>query len=277
MRSFRAAAAALLAAAVASLLWVGGAPGGAAPGQAKQRITARAFVALDATTGRVLTARRADVRLPIASLTKVMTGLLVIERGRLHDRITVPTVATLVEPSKEYLVAGRRYKRLTLLWSALLASANDSATALAWDAGDGSLQRFYDLMNERARQLGMTATTYASASGLEDRRNLSTALDQALLAREALRNGLFARIVSTERHWTRWAAPTVAKEWVNHNRMLTTYPGTYGVKTGWTTRAGGCLAVAVRRGDRHVVAVVLGSKGIWHDMPLVLRRAFAAE
>jgi D-alanyl-D-alanine carboxypeptidase len=59
--------------------------------------------------------------------------------------------------------------------------------------------------------------------------------------------------------------------------MLTTYPGTYGVKTGWTTRAGGCLAVAVRRGDRHVIAVVLGSKGIWHDMPLVLQRAFGAE
>jgi D-alanyl-D-alanine carboxypeptidase len=192
MRSFRAAAAVLLAAGVASLLWAGSAPGGAAPGQAKQRITARAFVALDAATGRVLTARRAGVQLPIASLTKIMTGLLVIERGHLHDKIAVPTAATLVEPSKEYLVAGRQYKRLTLLWSALLASANDSATALAWDAGGGSLQRFYDLMNERARQLGMTATTYASASGLEDRRNRSTALDQALLARAALRNGLCA-------------------------------------------------------------------------------------
>jgi D-alanyl-D-alanine carboxypeptidase/D-alanyl-D-alanine carboxypeptidase (penicillin-binding protein 5/6) len=270
MPSVRAAAVVLVVA--ASLLWAGATPAGKAP--AKPRITARAYVAVDAATGRVLAARRAEAQLPIASLTKIMTGLLVIERGRLHERISVPYAATLVEPSKEYLVPGRRYKRLTLLWSALLASANDSATALAWDAGGGSLHRFYDLMNERARRLGMTATTYASASGLEDRRNVSTALDQARLARAALRNPLFARIVGSERHWTRWAAPTVAKEWVNHNRMLSTYPGTYGVKTGWTTRAGGCLAVAVRRGGRDVVAVVLGSKGIWHDMPLVLERAF---
>lgn len=270
MRSVRAAA--LLLAAVLSLALPAAVAAGKAP--AKPRISARAYVALDAATGTVLAARRADRRLPIASLTKMMTGLLVIERGHLHERIVVPRLATLVEPSKEDLVAGRRYRRLTLLWSALLASANDSATALAWDAGGGSLQRFYDLMNERARRLGMRATTYASASGLDDRRNLSTAFDQALLAREALRNPLFARIVATERHWTRWAAPTVAKEWVNHNRMLSTYPGTYGIKTGWTSRAGGCLAVAVRRGDRQVIAVVLGSKNIWLDMPLVLAQAF---
>jgi D-alanyl-D-alanine carboxypeptidase len=269
MRGFRAAAALLVA---ATLLWADAAAARQAP--PAPRITARAFVAIDAASGRVLVERRARARLPIASLTKVMTALLVIERGRLHEKVSVPQVATLVEPSKDDLVAGRRYRRLTLLWSALLASANDSAVALAWDAGGGSLQRFYDLMNARARELGLASTTYASASGLEDRRNLSTALDQALLARAALRNPLFARIVATERRVTRWAAPTVAKEWVNHNRMLTTYPGTYGVKTGWTTRAGGCLAVAVRRDGRDVIAVVLGSKGIWHDMPLVLERAF---
>jgi D-alanyl-D-alanine carboxypeptidase len=271
MRGARVAAAAL---AGVALLVAGAAPAGDAAGS--PRITAKAFVALDAETGRMLVGRRAGKRLPIASLTKIMTGLLVIERGDLHARVDVPTLATLVEPSKEYLVAGRRYKRITLLWSSLLASANDSATALAWDAGGGSLQRFYDAMNERAARLGMRSTRYASASGLEDAANVSTALDQAVLAREALRNPLFARIVSTQRHWTRWAAPTLAKEWVNHNRMLATYPGTYGVKTGWTTRAGGCLAVAVRRGGRSVIAVVLGSKGIWHDMPLVLARAFRA-
>jgi D-alanyl-D-alanine carboxypeptidase len=273
MRRVTAAAAAF--AVGASLLWAGAAPVAGAPAK-KPRITAKAFVAVDAANGRVLVARRARTQLPIASLTKMMTGLLVIERGHLQERVSVPMLATRVEPSKEYLVAGRRYRRLTLLWSALLASANDSATALAWDAGGGSLPRFYDEMNRRAQGLGMTATTYASASGLEDERNVSTARDQAILARAALQNPLFAKIVATQRHWTRWAAPTVAKEWVNHNRMLATYPGTYGVKTGWTTRAGGCLAVAVRRGDRAVIAVVLGSKGIWHDMPLVLERAFRA-
>lgn len=271
-----------LRAAVAVLAVVAALAAGALPSPAaahdqgkRPQPTARAFVAVDAATGQVLAARNAHRPLPIASLTKVMTALLVIERGSLAARVRVPRLATRVEPSREGLVAGRRYERLTLLWSALLASANDSAVALAWDAGDGSLERFYAAMNERARALGMRGTVYASASGLEDETNRSSAYDQALLAREALRNDLFARIVRTQRHFTRWAAPTYAKEWLNHNRMLSTYPGTYGVKTGWTTRAGGCLTVAVRRGEHSVIAVVLGSKRIWHDAPIVVERAFA--
>ena len=115
---------------------------------------------------------------------------------------------------------GRSYLRETLLWSALLVSSNDSATALAIDAGGGSLANFYALANAKARALGMTSTTYASPSGLDDVRNLSTALDQAVLARAALQNPTFAQIVATRTHWTKWAAPTRAKLWVNHNKML---------------------------------------------------------
>ena len=211
-------------------------------------VLAKSFVAIDASTGRVLAARGATTRRPIASLTKVMTALTVIERGNLGGRVTVTPAATNVEPYNEGLVAGRAYTRETLLWSALLASSNDSATALAIDAGGGSLSAFYALANARARALGMSSTTYASASGLDDVRNLSTALDQAMLARAALQNPTFAKFVSTRTKWTKWAAPTRAKLWVNHNKMLGTTPGTYGVKTGWTTRAGGCLVVAVRRG-----------------------------
>lgn len=277
MRSSAAAVSALVLALVAVALAAAALSArAAAHDQARTpRPTARAFIAIDAATGQVLAAKNAHRSLPIASLTKVMTALLVIERGSLGERVRVPRLATRVEPSKEGLVAGRRYKRLTLLWSALLASANDSAVALAWDAGGGSLARFYAAMNERARSLGMRETVYASASGLEDAANRSTAYDQALLARAALRIELFARIVRTQRYFTRWAAPTYAKEWLNHNRMLSTYPGTYGVKTGWTTRAGGCLTVAVRRGGRSVIAVVLNSKSIWADAPLVVERAFA--
>ena len=203
-----------------------------------------------------------------------MTGLTVIERGDLRRRVVVTPAATSVEPYREGLVAGRAYTRETLLWSALLASGNDSATALAIDAGGGSLVGFYALANRKARALGMTSTTYASASGLDDVRNLSTALDQAVLARAALQNPLFAKIVSTRTHWTKWSAPTRAKLWVNHNKMLGTTPGTYGVKTGWTTRAGGCLVVAVRRGDRSVIGVVLASPSIWSDMTALLDVAF---
>ena len=253
-------------------------PGAAVPasstGVAPAKVLAPSFAAVDATTGTVLAARGSNVRRPIASLTKVMTALAVIERGNLEGRIVVTRAATEVEPYKEGLIAGRAYKRETLLWSALLASSNDSATALAIDAGGGSLAGFYALANEKARALGMTSTTYASASVLDDVRNLSTALDQAVLARAALQNPTFARIVATRTHWTKWAAPTRAKLWVNHNKMLGTTPGTYGVKTGWTSRAGGCLIVAVRRGNRSVIGVVLDSPSIWSDMAALLDVAF---
>ena len=187
----------------------------------------------------------------------------------------VTPAAVNVEDYREGLVAGRSYRRMTLLRSALMVSGNDSATALAIDGGGGSLERFYALMNTKARALGLTDTTYASASGLDDVRNLSTALDQARLARAALRNPTFAKIVGTKRFVTRWAAPTYAKVWVNHNKMLGAAPGTYGVKTGWTTRAGGCLIVAQRRGGRAVIGVVLDSWSIWSDMQALLDHAFA--
>lgn len=238
------------------------------------KVLAPSFAAVDAASGRMLAARGESVRRPIASLTKMMTALTVIERGNLHGRVVVTRAATQVEPYVEGLVPGRSYRRETLLWSTLLASSNDSATALAIDAGGGSLAGFYARANEKARALGMTSTTYASASGLDDVRNLSTALDQAVLARAALQNPTFSRIVATRTHWTKWSAPTRAKLWVNHNKMLGTTPGAYGVKTGWTSRAGGCLIAAVRRGDRAVIGVVLDSPSIWSDMAALLDAAF---
>jgi D-alanyl-D-alanine carboxypeptidase len=229
---------------------------------------------MDADTGEVLIARRDRQRRPIASLTKVMTALLVIERGELNRKARVPPQAVSVEPNKEGLGRGRWYTRRLLLYSALLVSANDSAVTLAYDAGGGSMARFYKEMNARARELGMTDTHYASASGLEDDVNVSSARDQAILAREALENQLFAQIVRTPRRVVDWPPPTHKKEWRNHNRMLTSYPGTYGVKTGFTTTAGGCLAVAVRRDGHEIIAVILDSRRIWVDMPRLVDAAF---
>ena len=238
-------------------------------------IAAPSYVAIDAATGRVIMGRNAYVRRPIASLTKVMTGLLVIERGQLSRRVRVTRRAVAVEPYREGLVVGAGYQRRALLWSSLLASSNDAATALAIDGGGGSLGRFYAAMNDKARALGMRRTVYASASGLDDTRNLSTAVDQARLARSALGVPLFATIVSTRAHRSPWPVPPHTKRWVNHNRMLGWAPGTYGVKTGWTRRAGGCLIVAQQRGGRRVIAVLLGSPSIWSDIATLLDRAFA--
>jgi D-alanyl-D-alanine carboxypeptidase len=243
----------------------------------KPKLWSAAYIAIDADTGEVL-ARKHDRRaLPIASLTKVMTALLVIEAGELDRKIRVPRKATLVEPNREGLLSGRWYPRRLLLYSALLESANDSAEALAYGAARGDIANFYARMNERADELGMTDTVYHSASGLEDETNLSSARDQAILARDALENRTFARIVRTRRKVVDWPPPTYAKEWINHNRLLASYEGTYGVKTGYTRKAGACLLAAARRDGHSVIAVVLDSRNIWRDMPILLDEAFERQ
>ena len=239
-----------------------------------RRLSARAFVAVDADTGEVLLAYRETRRRPIASLTKVMTGLLVAEAGELEREVLVMPWSTRVEPNRDGLIAGHRYPRRTLLFSAMLASNNDAAEALGVDLG-GTAGNFYNAMNLRAEELGLTSTRYASASGLEDVRNTSTALDQALLLRAALGDATFARVSGTWRVRVPWEPPTHAKVYENHNKMLRTYEGTYAGKTGWTTRAKGCLAVAVERDGHRIVAVVLGADDIWRDMPVLVDTALA--
>jgi D-alanyl-D-alanine carboxypeptidase len=238
-------------------------------------LSAPSFVAVDAGSGTVLLARGEHVRRPIASLTKMMTGLLSIETGPLWENVRVPKAATRVEPNLDGFKAGRWYSRELLLYSALLESNNDAAATLGYDLGGGSIERFYAKENARAIDLGMNETRYASASGLNDDTNLSTAYDQAILAIFALQNRAFARIVGTAERSFDWPPPTYRKDYANHNRMLGSYAGTYGVKTGFTSKAGGCLAVAVRRGGRSVVAIVLGSRNVWKDMPKLVDRAFA--
>jgi len=240
-------------------------------------LTAESYLSVDLADGSVIFGRRPHQRRPIASLTKIMTGVLTAEAGGLDRRVRVPAAATKVEPNKDDLRAGGRYTRGLLLNSALMISANDSAYALGYDLGGGEMGRFYDLMNGAAADLGMGDTHYASANGLDDVRNRSSANDQAVVAWYALGDPTFRKIVGTKLKRVPWAAPVHLKEYRNHNRMLFGYRGTYGVKTGFTTKAGACLVVAVRRGNRNVLGVLLGSKNIWTDMPRLidasLRRA----
>jgi serine-type D-Ala-D-Ala carboxypeptidase (penicillin-binding protein 5/6) len=248
-------------------------PAAVISGGFRPHLTAQAYIAMDLHTGRVLIAYHPRQMRPIASLTKIMTGLLVAEEGQLWRMVWVPPAAALLEPSRDDLIAGKHYSRALLLYSTMMVSANDSAYTLGADSGGGSLTRFYDTMNATAAALGMTDTHYASANGLDDTTNLSTALDQAILARYALTDPLLARIVATRTFYVPWARPVRVKEYLNHNRMLQWYPGTYGVKTGYTNAAGGCLVVSVRRNGRDVLGVVLGSNNIWLDMPRLLTAA----
>ena len=237
-------------------------------------LAAGSYVALDVEKNQIVLAYDDTQRRPIASLTKMMTGLLVSEAGNLAHMVTVSETAATVEPNKDGLIIGNRYPRGVLLYSALLGSNNDAAAALGEDLGGGDYGRYYRQMNRRGKQLGLTGTQYASSSGLNDATNLSTARDQAILLARALENPTFARAVRTWRHTVRWNDTGGKRTYENHNKMLQTFAGTIGGKTGFTTLAGGCLAVAVRRGGRTIVGVVLGSNDIWGDMPKLITAAF---
>ncbi len=237
-------------------------------------LAAGSYVALDVEKNQIVLAYDDTQRRPVASLTKMMTGLLVAEAGNLAHMVTVSETAAGVEPNKDGLIIGNRYPRGVLLYSALLGSNNDAAAALGEDLGEGNYGRYYRQMNRRGKQLGLTGTQYASSSGLNDATNLSTARDQAILLARALENPTFARAVRTWRHTVRWNDTGGKRTYENHNKMLQTFAGTIGGKTGFTTLAGGCLAVAVRRGDRTIIGVVLGTKDIWGDMPRLINAAF---
>ena len=248
--------------------------GGAKAMANQPSLGAMSWVALDVDNNKILLAHNETDTRPIASLTKMMTGLLTSEAGNLWHPVTVSATAADVEPNKDGLIIGNRYPRGILLYSALLGSNNDAAAALGEDLGKGSYQRYYRMMNARARQLGLTDTHYASSSGLNDATNWSTARDQAILLARALGNPTFAQAVGTWHHTVRWPDTGKMKMYENHNKMLESFPGTIGGKTGFTTLAGGCLAVAVKRGGRTIVAVLLHTNDIWADMPRLVDAAF---
>lgn len=224
-------------------------------------VAAGAVVLADLDTGRILWALDARERRPIASITKIMTALIVIQRTDPWDVVTVSANATVPGPSgvsELGLVSGEQISIGDLLYALLLQSANDAAVALAEHVA-GSVEEFVDEMNAEARRLHLSDTRFASPNGLDDT-GYSSARDLAVLTREAFESPLFASIVRTKFH--RIPSPSgKARIIQNRNVMLWLYQGALGVKTGFTTPAGFCVVAAAAREDLRLVAVVLGEPG----------------
>ena len=251
--------------------------GGAASGVPRAKgpnVRAPAAIVIDAATGHVLYAKREHMRRPIASTTKIMTALVAMERLRPNDIVVVTREATKVQPSKEYLKKGERVPAWKLYYGLLLASANDTAVALAVAAG-GTRVDFLKLMNEKARALGLRHTHFRSASGLIDEGNYSTVHDLAVLTRHALRNRRFNAIVGTKEKRVWWRPPTHAKLYENHNKLLWRYRGADGVKTGWTRAAGPCLVASATRNGIRLITVVLDSPDMYRDTVRLLNYGFS--
>ncbi len=222
----------------------------------RRPLAARAAIVVDARTGRVLWTLRPHRRLPIASTTKIMTALLALERLRPDTLVRVPPAATRVPLVREGLRPRERVLAWKLFDGLLLYSGNDDAMALAI-ATAGSRRAFLAQMNDRARELGLVDTRFASVSGVIDQDNYSSAWDLAALARVALRDPRFRQVVRKRIVHVPWSAPTFEKVYVNKNPLLGAYRGADGVKTGWTRLAGHCLVASATRKGRTIIAVVL--------------------
>jgi D-alanyl-D-alanine carboxypeptidase (penicillin-binding protein 5/6) len=208
----------------------------------------------DGETGQVLAEYHQRARVPIASLTKLMTVLLTVERTKPTDVVTVAPAAAAVGESSIDLHPGDRLTVRELLEGALIQSANDAADALAYYVGNGSEVRFVAMMNIRARQLGLSDTHYARPDGLDAPGHVSSARDVTKLARLLMRRPIVRSIVRMQR-------ATIAGGRVLHtwNDLLTTFPGVFGVKTGHTKAAGWNEVASVDRGGAVVYGTILGA------------------
>jgi D-alanyl-D-alanine carboxypeptidase (penicillin-binding protein 5/6) len=225
-------------------------------------IAARAALLADLDNGTVLFDKEATTPRPVASLTKIMTALVVLTRSSLDDLVRVDPAAVFARrdfgaSSILGLRAGERIRVRDLLYGLLLGSANDAAEALAIHVS-GSVGAFVELMNRRARALGMRDTSFASPHGLDDR-GRSTAADLLVLLRAAHANPIFERIVATR--FRTIASPAGRPRRIqNRNAMLWLYDDAVGTKTGLTAGAGPCVAVVAERDGRRLVAIVLGAE-----------------
>ncbi len=227
----------------------------AAPAQAAPPgVTARAYVVENAATGEVLAGRAARRSVPIASITKLMTVLVTLERAKPTDVVTVTAAAASVGESSIRLRVGERLSVRELVEAALIQSANDAADALADHVGGGNRAVFVALMNRRARELGLRETHFVRPDGLDAFGHVSSARDVTLLARVLMHRPLVRAIV--RRSTARISGGRTLHTW---NDLLATFPSLLGVKTGHTSAAGWCQVAAVQGRGYTIYATLLGS------------------
>ncbi|MDO3376634.1 D-alanyl-D-alanine carboxypeptidase family protein [Geoalkalibacter halelectricus] len=219
---------------------------------------------------------QADKRLPPASLTKVMTALVVLERADLDEVVTVSAAAAAELGSRLQMQAGDRLRLGDLLAAVLIRSANDGAHALAEHVA-GSQAEFVRLMNQHAAELGLADTRFQNASGWDHPQHYSTALDLARLTEYAMGHEEFRRLVAVEEMQVRSLDGESSWEIRNSNRLLGFYEGLQGVKTGFTNRAGPCLISMAERDGKQVLVVLLNSPKRWDETPAILDWVFGLD
>ncbi|NLG84230.1 MAG: D-alanyl-D-alanine carboxypeptidase [Firmicutes bacterium] len=238
-------------------------------------VSAASAVLLEATTGTILYAKNEHVRRAPASTTKIVTALIALERGDLRSLVTVGPRAGWTPGSSVGLRPGDRLSLGELLQGLMLSSGNDAGVAIAEHVAR-SEEEFVRLMNLRAREFGAFNTNFRNPHGLPALGHYTTAFDLALITRYALRHPTFARLVRTREEELQWAVGERRLPLTNTNRLLWSFAGADGVKTGTTSEAGHCLVASATRDGRQLIAVVLRSADRWHDAATLLAYGFEA-
>lgn len=233
--------------------------------------TARSYVML--SQGQMRWAHDPDRRLPMASLTKMMTAMLVLKKGGLDGVVEVSRAAADETGSRLGIRQGEKYRARDLLTAMLVKSANDACHALADYAG-GDEKNFVRMMNGEASVLGLSNTRFTNACGHDNRAHYTTARDLAALATAALKYPVFSELVQIERARITTASGSRAFNFRNHNKLLGRYSGVMGVKTGYTRRAGQCIVLLAEKYNTKVLLVILHDPEILEDASAMLDTAF---
>ena len=236
-------------------------------------VNAASAVVMNADTNEVVFSVSAHERRSMASTTKIMTALIALESGRIQETVRITPEMTGADGTSIGLKTDYEVRLLDLLYGLMLESGNDAADAIAVYLA-GSREDFAALMNRKAAEIGMKDTNFVTPSGLDDEKHYTTAYDMALLASYAVKNPAFREICSTKYKTVSFVKPDINATFSNHNRLLSSYPGAIGIKTGFTKKSGRCLVSAAERDGVCFVCVTLNDGDDWNDHRKMLDYAF---
>ncbi len=227
-------------------------------------LSAKSAILINAQTNEVIYEKNAYEQRGMASTTKIMTALIALEEGDLNRSITVKDEDVRIEGTSIGLKDGDKITLETLVTGMLLESGNDAANVTATAIG-GTREKFVSLMNKKAKSMGMKNTCFKNPSGLTEEGHYSTAFDMALLGSYAVKNEQFRSICSQSSVRVSYGNPEYQRTFKNHNKLLNSCDGVFGIKTGFTKASGRCLVSAAERNGVTLVAVTLSAPDDWRD------------
>lgn len=230
-------------------------------------VSAKSALLYEPTNDTVLYSKNPHKRMGMASTTKIMSAVCALENSDPEKIVEIDERAVGIEGSSIYLEKGEQFKMLDLIYALMLQSANDAAVAISYEIA-GGVDEFAALMNEKACELGLSDTHFTNPHGLDDKEHYTTAYDLAKITAYALENPIFKEIVSTYKYEIQ--SSLKSRILVNHNKLLNSYDGAIGVKTGFTKKSGRSLVGASERDGIRLISVTINAPDDWRDHKAML-------